>query len=1068
MVAKRKKFYKTEVKSFWCGFKEKPHDPKEEPCGFVGTNSEVTEHFSSHTGVYRLRCTTCFKTFYEDSTLVHHQEANICPNTVEFIANDKKMITFHHRLKNICMTQIPGDDIRKLRDAWEKRQKQHRPEYSDITDPLSLATKVPLPLDVFPVTKVTPKTPSYDAPGNRTPHHYVDNQPPMRKPSYEFQGNRTPNPHVENQPPVRKSSSEFQGNRTPHRHVDNQAPMRKQSYESQGNRTLGRSISIPAPSHRAHHQDLRPPGPPVQSVNGWEPLSDPRLQRSNDPRSQPRSRTPDECWRRPQHLARAASPAPDRQMPANDARSSTSLGFRSQQQRETNALNEHQDQLRRIAPAAPNRQILSNDARSSTSLGFRSQQPANTNAPNERRFAERIIAHQIRIAPESDHQGFNNTPIHRHHQNPVYSPELAVSPNLAQQDSMTPTPGHQDHHQNHNQIHSPTTVPVAAAPEVRIPPAVAVKASGNQDPRVVYNSPVQRQNQNQVHPPTTAPQIAEPATPNVPLQRVAPPAPVKESGRKTILSDSVLQRLNEIRQMQALQKTGSLESSDLAPCSEDLQLDVSNQNLPRAHKTQNHPKDAGERRDVCEEDTSTPKSSELPQEAVPTPAPAAPIGPNAGSQQPTNPLGFLPWNDLPNLRKFIPDFLGKSSEDISLPSPSPSERLLPPPPVLPPIAVKISTAEASSESALPTPEQVATPVIRAPIHFKGSSGRKIAKSKIAVFNSPSPVKASLESSKNEAVEVPKKNKSKEGQTLSAPDRPPGILAAEEPVPEKAEKRQTPKLISSVFDYLPHLEASAASAQSFRNSCTSSSRSPSPSPDRKRRHPSDSNRKGEAGSRRRSRSRSRHQETSRDSSNEQGWTTPRAPKKLRRESVELVHGSTSGSDMDIESDCNSSPEVSHQGKIDSSVFMTFGQGPSDTGVRLISIVDLPVEQDRSDPSGQSNPAKPPASQTRSPPLQQLVSLVDHVEVLQSGQRTSTVSNARPAPAYFEGAPVINHSHQSSSRCSGPIGTSATPSPSSQRNLYQKLSRPNYDNLKGTPPDVILAQFRDWKKSKEQAN
>ncbi|CAO4371176.1 unnamed protein product [Caenorhabditis nigoni] len=949
------------------------------------------------------------------------------------------MITFHHRLKNICMTQIPGDDIRKLRDAWEKRQRQKRPEYSDITDPLSLATKVPLPMDVFPVTKSTPKTPSYDAPGNRTPHHYVDNQASVRKPSSEFHGNRTPNPHIDNQP-----------------------SMRKPSYEAQGNRTPNRSTSIPAPSHRAprdieirgrdqdfrpqgppaRHQDLRPSRPPVQSVNGWEPLSDPRLQRSNDPRSQPRSRTPDECWREP---PRFAQPAPNRQMLSEDSRSSTSLGFRSQQPRPANAQKDYRDQPQQVAPASPNGPMLDRDSRSSTSLGFHAPQP------NEPHFAERIIAHQIRITPESDHHGtrvFNNTKIHR----PPHSPELAapISPISAPQVRMAPSEesGHQHHRQNSNQVHTPTTVPAAAAPEVCIPPAVAVKASGNQDPRLFYNSQVQRQNQNPVSPPTIVPQTAEPVTPNVPPQRVAPPAPVKESDRTTIFSDSMIQRLNEIRQMQALQKTGSLESSDLAPCSEDLQLDVSNQNLPRVHKTQNHPKDAGERRDVCEEDTSTPKPSELPQKAVPTPAPSTPVGPNPESQQPTNPLGLLPWNDLPNLRKFIPDFLGKSSEDISLPSPSPSEHL-PPPPVLPPIAVKISTAEASSESALPTPEQVATPARLAPMHFKGSSGRKIAKSKIAVFNSPSPVKASGESSKDR-----KKNGSLEA-SLPAPDRPPGILAAEEPVPEK---RQTPKLISSVFDYLPHLEASAASAQSFRNSCTSSSRSPSPSPDRKRRHPNDSDGKGKT--RRRSRSRSRHQETSRDSSNEQGWSTPRPPKKLRRESVELVHGSTSGSDMDIESDCNSSPEVPHQGKIDSSVFMTFGREPSDTGVRLISIVDLPAEQDSSDPSGQSNPTKPLAS----PPLQQLVSLVDQVDAFQSGQRTSTVSNARLPPAYFEGAPVIKHPNQPPS---GSSGTSALPPPS-QRNLYQKLSRPNFDNLKGTPPDAMLAQYREWKKSKEQAN
>ncbi|PIC39577.1 hypothetical protein B9Z55_011220 [Caenorhabditis nigoni] len=1022
---RKKKYYDSEKKFFWCGFKEKPHDTKEEPCGFVGTNSEVTEHFSSHTGVYRLRCTTCYKTFYEDSTLVHHQETNTCPNTVEFIANDKKMITFHHRLKNICMTQISGDNVKKLRDAWEKRQKQHRPVYSDITDPLSLATKVPLPLDVFPVTKVTPKTPSYDAPGNRTPHHYVDNQPPVRKPSYEAQGNRTPN---------RSTSIPAPSHRAPR---DIEIRGRDQDFRPQG--------------PPARHQDLRPSRPPVQSVNGWEPLSDPRLQRSNDPRSQPRSRTPDECWREPPQFA---PPAPNSHMLANDVRSSTSLGFRSQQPRVTDGPNEYRDQSQQIDPVAPNREMLANDARSSTSLGFHSPQPANINAPDERRFTERIIAHQIRIAPESDHQGtrvFNNTPIHRPNQNPVHSPEFSAptSPISAPQVRMAPASRNPDYRQNQkSQVPSPVTQPGIAEPEVRIPSAVAVKASGNQDPRLFYNSQVQRQNQNPVSPPTIVPQTAEPVTPNVPPQRVAPPAPVKESDRTTIFSDSMIQRLNEIRQMQALQKTGSLESSDLAPCSEDLQLDVSNQNLPRVHKTQNHPKDAGERRDVCEEDTSTPKPSELPQKAVPTPAPSTPVGPNPESQQPTNPLGLLPWNDLPNLRKFIPDFLGKSSEDISLPSPSPSEHL-PPPPVLPPIAVKISTAEASSESALPTPEQVATPARLAPMHFKGSSGRKIAKSKIAVFNSPSPVKASGESSKDR-----KKNGSLEA-SLPAPDRPPGILAAEEPVPEK---RQTPKLISSVFDYLPHLEASAASAQSFRNSCTSSSRSPSPSPDRKRRHPNDSDGKGKT--RRRSRSRSRHQETSRDSSNEQGWSTPRPPKKLRRESVELVHGSTSGSDMDIESDCNSSPEVPHQGKIDSSVFMTFGREPSDTGVRLISIVDLPAEQDSSDPSGQSNPTKPLAS----PPLQQLVSLVDQVDAFQSGQRTSTVSNARLPPAYFEGAPVIKHPNQPPS---GSSGTSALPPPS-QRNLYQKLSRPNFDNLKGTPPDAMLAQYREWKKSKEQAN
>ncbi|CAR98653.1 Protein CBG26126 [Caenorhabditis briggsae] len=985
------KFYKTEVKYFWCGLKEKPHDPKEEPCGFVGTNSEV-----------------------------------------EFIANDKRMIGFHHRLKNMFMTQISGDDVEKLRDVWEKRQRQKRPEYSDITDPLSLATKVPLPLDVFPVTKSTLKTPSYESVGNQTPHHYIDNQSPMRKPSYDAQGNRTPN----------------------------------------------RSTSIPAPSHCVHHQELQPPqGPPVrhqdigqqdpqvQAANGWVHPSDPRLQRLNDPRSQPRSRTPDECWREPQHFT---PPAPNRQILANDARSSTSLGFRSQQPRATNTPNEHRDQLRQNVPAAPDRQILANDVRSSTSFGFHAQQS------NEPRFADRIIAHQTRIAPESDHQGtrvYNNTPIHRPH----HSPELAapVSPTSASQVRMAPSKqsGHQL--QNQNPVHSPTTVPGYAAAEVRSSPPASLKAPSNQDPRVFNNSQVHRPNQKQAH----SPELSKPATPNVPPQRVSPPAPIKESSRTIILSDSVIKRLNEIRQKQVQQNF--LDSNDLSPgyndeqdLQQDLQFDVSNQYLPRVHKTQNHPKEAGERQDVREEGTSTPKPSELPQDAVKdtdfSPAPAAPIGPNHESQQPTNPLGFLPWNDLPNLRKFIPDFLGKPSEDISLPSPSPSELLPPPPPppVLSHIAVKISTTEASTDSspALPTPEPASTPARLAPMHFKGSSGRKIAKSKIAVFNSPSPIKEASKDQKNQ------KNRSQEA-SLPAPDRPPGILAAGKSVPEKVENRQTPSLISSVFDYLPHLEASAASAQSFRNSCTSSSRSPSPSPDRKRRHLDDSDGKKET--RRRSRSRSRHQETGRDSSNEQGWSaTPRAPKKLRRESVDLVHGSTSGSDMDIESDGNPSPEILHQGKIDSSVFMTYGREPRNT-VRLISLIDLvdvPDHQARSDPSGESNPAKPPASQTRSTPHQQLVSLVDQVEVLQygsSGQRTGTVSNARLPPASFVNSPAFKYPNQPPSGGSGLIGTSETPNPSSQRNLYQKLSCPDFGNLKGADPEVILAQYRDWMKNKKQA-
>ncbi|KAF1760697.1 hypothetical protein GCK72_008946 [Caenorhabditis remanei] len=121
---------------------------KNECCSYVGSLSDVDNHFAMHTGAYRFYCWKCNQLFHEESATNTHSK-NGCPRSKsEFLAHDEKLVLFHRRAKNLFIKQIDREDYKRIHEGNLQIMKssvdKDVPTY-DVSAPFNSAKRAALP-----------------------------------------------------------------------------------------------------------------------------------------------------------------------------------------------------------------------------------------------------------------------------------------------------------------------------------------------------------------------------------------------------------------------------------------------------------------------------------------------------------------------------------------------------------------------------------------------------------------------------------------------------------------------------------------------------------------------------------------------------------------------------------------------------------------------------------------------------------------------------------------------------------------------------------------------------------
>ncbi|EFP10645.1 hypothetical protein CRE_01123 [Caenorhabditis remanei] len=233
---------------------------KNECCSYVGSLSDVDNHFPMHTGAYRFYCWRCNQLFHEESATNTHSK-NGCPRSKsEFLAHDEKLVLFHRRAKNLFIKQIDREDYKRIHEGNIQLMKssvdKDVPTY-DVSAPFNSAKRAALP----------------DYP-TRHPDHRSSRQvfDAVATPRYEDQQNLDSRSHPAG--PVR--SEERQDPR---------------SQPTEPSRTARSDTTV----HQQNSDARSKPAAPVQtSIPEAAPVSDPRQTQTSDPRRKSIS-TPQQC-----------------------------------------------------------------------------------------------------------------------------------------------------------------------------------------------------------------------------------------------------------------------------------------------------------------------------------------------------------------------------------------------------------------------------------------------------------------------------------------------------------------------------------------------------------------------------------------------------------------------------------------------------------------------------------------------------------------------------------------------------------------------------------------------------